>query len=184
MPITIESLGSYFDYEFKNTVSELHNFVEYEKDIKEFFDSLPEQITGYASGFFNYMSTSWFSISLNLPYNPKLMQGIRKWIANEKLGFKEKEDQDKSVISYYIKKPIGQKEGESFPPFEITMNIRFNPNHADSTCVLVPIETEAQPAKVITYDRVCPDSHPQLFKKSEDGKLVYIGDDLFPPKEV
>jgi hypothetical protein len=60
-----------------------------------------------------------------------------------------------------------------------TIGITVSANHPDSKCVLVPLKTEMK--KVVTaYDHICPDAHPELFKRTEDGKWEYVGDDLFP----
>jgi hypothetical protein len=64
--------------------------------------------------------------------------------------------------------------------FQVTLNIETPKEVQENDgqiCVLVPIEWEAK-VVATTYDRLCPESHPELFDK-ETGK--YIGDDLFPP---
>ena len=66
-------------------------------------------------------------------------------------------------------------------PFGITINLETSeePAVGEEVCIVVPIEWE-QRLVPTTYDRICPENHPELFR---DG--VYIGDDLFPamPKD-
>ena len=107
-----------------------------------------------------------------LPWNVSVIKESQFLMEN--VGFEQFSVSNQETQSYFYYRH------SSYPKFKITLN--FNAQTRGSTCVLVPIkwETDTSP-KVTAYDKVCPDTHPELFKDGE-----YVGDSVFPqpPKGV
>lgn len=153
-------------------------------ELTNIFMSIPEHI--YDKAIYVDSVTVWnmeVAIGINYPY---IQQDINtlKYILTHKLDFifyHEWENTSKSMITLRYKKLIdyGTKE----EPFIVTIvfTSMFNAQDENSSCVLVPLEKKKKVVtEVVVYDRICPEGHPDLFKQNEEGKLIYVGDNLFP----
>jgi hypothetical protein len=159
--------------------------VSYCKDeLANILMSIPEYI--YDKAVYVDSVTVWnkeVAIGINYPY---IQQDINtlKYILTHKLGFvfdHEWEHISKSMITLRYKKEIDYGTEEEPFVVRITFTGMFNAQDENSSCVLVPLEKKKKVVtEVVVYDRICPEGHPELFKQNEEGKLVYVGDNLFP----
>lgn len=115
------------------------------------------------------------NVTVWLPYNPKLIKIAKRHLQDlDCVHIREVDSWNKADLNMYGEKYIDDKN-------YIDFTFLFIAKSKHSTCVLVPLEqTQTVTKEVRLYDRVCPDSHPDLFKKDEQGNYIYIGDNVFP----
>ena len=156
----------------------LENIQSFYKRLHCLIDHLPVEIMEH----FSSVTTSNGALYLRIPYNYGLIEQVKECL--KVLGFEESYDFD------YTKEGGTRNicmrcRDENSPFYRLDITIWVDAKQEGSTCVLVPIEWEdVMERKIKTYDRICPEAHPELFQQ-RDGKLVYIGDNLFPaPAEL
>lgn len=144
----------------------LNNEIKYFKDRLAVLRLVPVELLP------EHTTTSflWSSIYIYMPWDVPAFQAFQHAMLER--GFEDYShyDTDDKSSEYHHYKLPGSRE---------TIVLVVEAKRKGSKCVLVPIETK-QEVKVITYDKVCPDGHPELFHKNDKGELEYVGDQLFP----
>lgn len=140
-------------------------------------DALRKALELIPTRVFDEPITSWFNmewgmggLQLNIPYDLSVYRELQK--ALEVMGWKHER-------SYENNKDVYEYFNHPLLPASFSMTINLDTQKPGAKCIIVPIEWETKTV-VKTVDKICPEGHPELFEKKEDGTLEYIGDDLFP----
>jgi len=151
----------------------LDDIQRFYKRLHGLIDHLPAEMLQH----FSSVTTSSGTLYLRIPYHFALIDQVKNNLVD--LGFEESYDIDYTKeggtrnISFRCR-------DEGSPFYRLDVTIWVDARQEGSTCILVPIEwDDVMERKVKTYDRICPEAHPELFEE-RDGKLVYVGDNVFP----
>jgi len=145
----------------------IKSFEQAEK-FKAFINLIPDELFFQEKA--SNLWTNWGldGLTLTIPYNLTHFQELKKLL--EDAGFKNthRNDMNKDVYEYF-----------KHPDNDMRISIDLDTAKPGAKCVVVPIKWETKQVVVAT-DKICPEGHPELFKKNEDGSYEYIGDELFP----
>jgi len=130
----------------------------------------------YASKRYNELLM--IDVTVWLPYIPALINKAKYYLKN--IGctnIEERDSWNKEDLYVNGEKYISEKN-------YIEFSFLFRGASKSATCILVPLEQKVKrEIEVQLYDRICPESHPDLFTKDEQGNYIYIGDNVFPALE-
>ena len=104
------------------------------------------------------------------PYNMEIKKELDSILS--KLGFKfdiETDSEDKATLDNNWMINVDKFVENNIFPYYVSVDIEYSALRENSTCVLVPLETELV-TKVKTYDRICPEGHPEMF--DENGEFI------------
>lgn len=135
-------------------------------------DALFDKLDCFSTNVYSYSDNC--SINFYYPWDTKLIKQFREFLQYHGSRILEDDSDDKSrtLINMIKQLPNG---------FQMNITASFSVSTKGSTCILVPLKTREETRTVVeVYDRICPDGHPELFKKNEDGQLIYIGDSFAP----
>jgi hypothetical protein len=138
--------------------------------VKRFLSLVPDAFYSFVKGK-GYITLPWNKKGL-LIYVPYILEDEKKikYILTAAGFVRHHETSDNKNMWVYYRHPDFDE------PWQITINL--DATRQGSKCVLVPIEWETV-TRAKTLDKICPETHPDLFKEI-DGKLEYVGDNLFP----
>ena len=159
-----------FDSDIEKTLNKVARMRLRRDNFKKGLSLIPKEIVSICRGRM-YSSVFGDAVYLTIKYDSLILQLVRQLLDGH--GWKAKTDNIPAEEDVYI-----PYKHEDAPGFEFKLNVETPLKATDDTsCILVPIEWETKTV-VKTYDRICMESHPELF--DEDG--VYVGDNLFPGK--